>query len=235
MCCRRSKSGRTQPLAKSSPSPMLTRCERSRSSPNAGRRSWRSNACSRERPGARRSSIASNPTRRCSARRSEWCRTTTRTSGLVPDAVPRPRAATAQRLWLRHTRQRRCSRSTSAARGGLPRFQLSAEMDVLVDGNQAVLANLSTLGAQLVSRRSQAKSTCPCGALRHAGDSPFERFLWRGPPSRSHRRAFRATALASSSSTPIPRPVDAYCTNIEVKRMPRAEMLNAECCFQLSS
>ena len=32
-----------------------------------------------------------------------------------------------------------------------PRFRLSGEMEVLVDGNQAVLVDLSTLGAQLVS------------------------------------------------------------------------------------
>ena len=32
-----------------------------------------------------------------------------------------------------------------------PRFQLAEEIEVLVDGNQAVLVNLSTLGAQLVS------------------------------------------------------------------------------------
>ena len=32
-----------------------------------------------------------------------------------------------------------------------PRFRLSSEMEVLVDGNQAVLVDLSTLGAQLVS------------------------------------------------------------------------------------
>jgi PilZ domain-containing protein len=32
-----------------------------------------------------------------------------------------------------------------------PRFRLSTEMEVLVDGNQAVLVNLSTHGAQLVS------------------------------------------------------------------------------------
>lgn len=32
-----------------------------------------------------------------------------------------------------------------------PRFRLSGEMDVLVDGNQAALVDLSTLGAQLVS------------------------------------------------------------------------------------
>jgi hypothetical protein len=32
-----------------------------------------------------------------------------------------------------------------------PRFPLSGELEVLVDGNQAVLVNLSTLGAQLVS------------------------------------------------------------------------------------
>jgi hypothetical protein len=32
-----------------------------------------------------------------------------------------------------------------------PRFRLSGEMEVLVDGNQAVLVDLSTLGAQMVS------------------------------------------------------------------------------------
>lgn len=32
-----------------------------------------------------------------------------------------------------------------------PRFRMAGEVDVLVDGNQAVLVNLSTLGAQLVS------------------------------------------------------------------------------------
>ena len=32
-----------------------------------------------------------------------------------------------------------------------PRFLLAEEIEVLVDGNQAVLVNLSTLGAQLVS------------------------------------------------------------------------------------
>ena len=93
-----------------------------------------------------------------------------------------------------------------------PRFRLTGEMAVLVDGNQAVLVDLSTLGAQLVSTTVLKPGQRVRMALFDARGPSVSSRPWRGPRSRSRRTAFRATAPGIEFIDADATAVDAYCS-----------------------
>ena len=93
------------------------------------------------------------------------------------------------------------------------RYKIIAGIEVLIDGNPALLVDLSVVGAQVVSdtllKPNQRVRLSFIESARRCASAP----AWPGPRS-SCRRASRATARASSSSTRIPTPSRASATRI---------------------